>query len=71
MRKRLPLFLALIVPLFVEGQERVADAPENIRPILIGATIPDLSLANLDGKPVQLMDMVHQKPTILIYYRGG
>ena len=68
---RLPLFLALIVPLFLEGQERVADAPENIRPILIGATIPNLSLADLDGMPVRLMDLVSRKPTILIYYRGG
>ena len=68
---RFATLLAVISPLVLGGQERVADTPENIRPILIGATIPDLVLANLDGESVRLMEMVSRKPTVLIYYRGG
>ena len=68
---RIAKWLILIAPLVLGGQERVADTPEHIRPILVGATIPDLALANLDGESVQLMEMVSRKPTVLIYYRGG
>lgn len=68
---RFATLLVLISPLVLGGQERVADTPENIRPILVGATIPDLVLANLDGESVRLMDLVSRRPTVLIYYRGG
>ncbi|MCH8327140.1 MAG: AhpC/TSA family protein [Candidatus Marinimicrobia bacterium] len=68
---RFVTLLLLIAPLMLRGQERVADAPENIRPILVGTTIPDLALADLDGKSVRLLDLLSKKPAVLIYYRGG
>lgn len=49
----------------------VADSPENIRPLIIGAKIPDVNLVTPDHQTVVLRDVLAKQPTILIYYRGG
>ena len=49
----------------------IAESPEQIRPLLIGAHIPDVTLVTPDHKPVVLRDALAKQPTILIYYRGG
>ena len=49
----------------------IADSPEQIRPLMIGAPIPDVTLVTPDHRPVVLRDAVATQPTILIYYRGG
>jgi hypothetical protein len=53
------------------GQDDVPDAPEQIRPLLVGATIPDLTLTTIEGESFHLMTAVRSQPTVLIYYRGG
>lgn len=45
--------------------------PEDISPLLIGETIPDVRVLNLDGQPVSLRTEVARKPTVLVFYRGG
>lgn len=47
------------------------DKPEDISPLLVGEEIPDVKLANLKGEAVELKKMVAEKPTVLIFYRGG
>lgn len=49
----------------------VPTSPEDVCPILIGAQVPDVKVASLDGRPVELRSVVTQQPTILVYYRGG
>ena len=49
----------------------IAESPEQIRPLMIGAHIPDVTLVTPDHQPVVLRDAVARQPTILIYYRGG
>ena len=49
----------------------IADSPEGIRPLLIGADIPDVTLVTPDHRPVVLRELLAKQPTILIYYRGG
>jgi len=49
----------------------IADSPGEIRPLLIGADIPDVTLTTPDYQPVALRSILSQQPTILIYYRGG
>jgi len=49
----------------------IADSPGEIRPLLIGADIPDVTLVTPDYHPVVLRGTLAQQPTILIYYRGG
>jgi hypothetical protein len=49
----------------------IAEGPEQIRPLMIGAHIPDVTLVTPDHQPVVLRDALAKQPTILIYYRGG
>ena len=44
---------------------------ESVRPLLIGAPIPDLTLVGVDDQPVDLHLVVAQKPTVLVFYRGS
>ena len=44
---------------------------EDISPLLVGEKIPIAMLMNASGKTVDLNKMVSEKPTILIFYRGG
>ncbi len=45
--------------------------PEDISPLLVGETIPAATLPDAEGKPTDLQVLVAQKPTILVFYRGG
>ena len=53
------------------GEPRVADSAQEIRPLLIGADIPDVTLSTPGHEQVVLREAMAEKPTILIYYRGG
>lgn len=53
------------------AQGRVAASPDDVHPLLIGATIPDITLTDVDYQSVELLQVVRQKPAIIIYYRGG
>jgi peroxiredoxin len=45
--------------------------PQDISPLLIGENIPMATLPNADGNLFDLNTLVSQKPTILVFYRGG
>ena len=49
----------------------LAAAATEIRPILLGSRLPDVSLRTVDGKPTTLAAQVGGKPAILVFYRGG
>jgi peroxiredoxin len=49
----------------------VYDKPQDIKPLGKGDRIPDGELTTLEGKKTVLGELVSQKPTILIFYRGG
>lgn len=55
----------------VRGKDQVASSAKNICPALPGTVMPEVTLTRVDGTPLQLKDAVLQKPTILIFYRGG
>ncbi len=50
---------------------KIADAAENVTPLLIGQMAPNSKLQTATGDPVSLKALTMQKPTILIFYRGG
>jgi peroxiredoxin len=50
---------------------QIADAAENVTPLLIGQSTPNSKLQTVDGDPVSLKALTMQKPTVLIFYRGG
>jgi len=49
----------------------VADSPQAIRPLLIGSTVPEVTLKTGDGTDIDLRAATGKQPTILIIYRGG
>ena len=53
------------------GQDAVAPSAEGINPILVGSTIPTVTLTDVNNRPFDLMEAAKSKPTILVYYRGN
>lgn len=49
----------------------IADTPEQVRPLLNGSTVSTISLQDQQGKAVDLLAEIKQKPTVLVFYRGG
>jgi peroxiredoxin len=42
-----------------------------VNPILVSSKVPAVTVSDIAGKPVALVQKVTEKPTILIFYRGG
>ena len=49
----------------------VASSAEEICPLLVSSTIPDITLSRVDGTEFNLKQQVTKKPAVLIFYRGG
>lgn len=49
----------------------IADKAENVTPLLNGTDVPNVTVKTVDGSPVSLQALIMQKPTVLIFYRGG
>ena len=45
--------------------------PTDISPLLIGESIPAVEVSDAGGKPYNLNNKASEKPTILVFYRGG
>ena len=48
-----------------------AEQAQDVTPLLNGQMIPDVAVQTFDGKTVQLRDVVSEKPTVILFYRGG
>jgi peroxiredoxin len=44
---------------------------EAICPMLVGESIPQINLVNFEGSTMNLQKLMNEKPTVLIFYRGG
>lgn len=49
----------------------IAAKAEDISPLLIGEAIPTVQLLTAEGKTFDLNKAVSEKPTMLVFYRGG
>lgn len=67
------LCIAFTTSIFAEDFDRAkfAENAELVTPILNGQTIPDVSLKTVNGQSVRLLDLVAEKPTVILFYRGG
>lgn len=50
---------------------QLPEKAEDISPLLIGETFPNEQVATLDGKIVGFQELTKEKPTVVIFYRGG
>lgn len=51
--------------------EEIPTKPEEIRPIMVGQSLPPITLTGADNKPFNLNKAIKQQPTLLVFYRGG
>jgi hypothetical protein len=49
----------------------VVDSPAKVCPLLVGVAIPQVTLQTVDGKPFDLNRAVSERPSALVFYRGG
>jgi peroxiredoxin len=63
--------LCLATPVVGRAQHGVPTSAQDIKPLLIGASVPDVTLRTAKGESFDLKAAVAKKPTILIFYRGG
>lgn len=77
MRVILLLFLIINMVHYTSGQnmsvqkKEVAPSANEICPIKIGETVPGIFLRDNYGELINLRELVKQKRTVLIFYRGG
>ena len=51
--------------------DKVPTSPDQTKPLQVGARVPEVSVLAVNGKAIALKDIVGEKPTVLIFYRGG
>jgi hypothetical protein len=57
------LFTGITTMLF--SQSEIAADPTSISPLLIGEKIPDITLLDVSGKKVNLLELASQKPSVM------
>ena len=65
--KRTLFILAVLCSQLGWSQDQMFD----ICPLKVGEEIPEVMLTDIDGKPVALQEMIADKPTVLVFYRGA
>jgi len=70
MKKLLVIFLFAVLATFTASAQ-LPEKAEDISPLLIGEKIPDVALKATNDSNQQLYNIFGQKPTVLLFYRGG
>lgn len=52
-------------------QSQIPKKAEDVSPLLVGETIPKAKVLDLNGDEVSLQNLIKEKPTVLVFYRGG
>ncbi len=65
------LAVLCLAPVVGRAQHGVPTSAQDIKPLLIGASVPDVTLRTAKGESFNLKAAAAKKPTVLIFYRGG
>jgi len=71
MKKQFLLILLFATIVSIPAFAQLPEKDEDISPLLNGETIPDIALKAPDGSTHQVAQIIEEKPTILLFYRGG
>lgn len=74
MRNLIPLLILLFIGCDQSVQKdnlNIPDKATDVNPLLVGMQIPEIELKDTKNKTVSLAEEISQKPTAIIYYRGG
>ncbi|MDF1576584.1 MAG: peroxiredoxin-like family protein [Bacteroidales bacterium] len=69
--KKLTLLLSLMLFALFSAEAQLAEKAEDISPLLIGETLPDAVIRTPDGNAIKLLEVIGQKPSVILFYRGG
>jgi peroxiredoxin len=69
--KELLFTLSIILITFSNVLAQVPDRAEDVSPLLISEQIPEVDITSLDENTVSIKDVVKEKRSILVFYRGG
>ncbi len=61
----------LVTAAGVEGQAALPNSPGQVRPLMVGASMPAAQLKTAAGEDFDLGSSLAAKPAILVFYRGG
>ncbi|HEX5793371.1 MAG TPA: peroxiredoxin-like family protein [Rheinheimera sp.] len=64
-------FAAMLFSIKLIAAPGIAPSPEQVTPLLNGLTIPAVTLTSAANQAVALTELVQQKPSVLVFYRGG
>jgi peroxiredoxin len=65
-------FSALGTPVLAEGNLKpMSGSIPAEKPLVIGDTIPNVTVTSIKGKEISLRRLISKKPSIVIFYRGG
>lgn len=65
------VLLALLFTTTAFAKTGPASSAEEVRPLLEGMKVPDAVVSDTEGSPFSLKAMLMQKPSIVLFYRGG
>jgi peroxiredoxin len=69
--KKLTFLIVLIATTLFSANAQLPEKAEDISPLLNGETLPGAVLKAPDGSEHNLLDIVKQKPSVVLFYRGG
>jgi len=58
-------------PVPVHSSNDIHASPDAVRPLLVGASVPDVTVKNMKGKSIHLKKLLSKGPSVLIFYRGS
>ncbi len=62
--------MLIVAMVWIVGQAVVLGAQE-VAPLAVGQTVPDVTIRDAEGKSFVLRDALAKQPAVLIFYRGG
>ncbi len=71
MKPQFIIWILLFTGISCSTHSQLPDNAEDVHPLQVGETIPESIVKTVDGDPVNLSTLISNKPTILVFYRGG
>ena len=69
--KKLVFTIAITLITISNSFAQYPDKAEDISPLLISEKIPEVNISNLNGEKNSLNEILKEKRSILVFYRGG
>lgn len=62
--------LSIFLATSITAADDFASDVRQVRPLLVGTEVPDLTLTTAEGNPFDLCAEAQNKPYVLVFYRG-